>query len=625
MIAWKSRSHHVRVMISSLLSSLLLLSIAGRSDGFSLQHRSFIFQSKPSPSWSSIAASAVTSTTTTTINVDPSLLSNDGVSDEQINGNSNNSRDAPQPTSTEDSTIKKSTSTTNKKAGIILNLNARQVIPEMETIANDVFRGDGDGCDDDVESNKNMRNVFCTTDAVEARDAARHMAQHLDDYSVLIPVGGDGTLCSFLQTLCEAIQDVDPSVSCIEQAMAKLPPIGYIPLGTGNGMGSVVGCTDNEQQQNPRGRRLLKGIFRRKRAKLDTFEATLRRLASYSQATTSMTNNDMSDVFDDLVEIPMIQVSRRSTAAAKVGKKNNTGQQTPSPVNNNNNNKSDLCFFAGIGFDSLMLNDFSIIKSWAAESRATPGFVKRWLGSVAGYCVALVVRTLPQCVANNAHRIRVKVTVPSTAESDHDDVLWIDHRRGDIMRRCNKRNNNNDNNKKQESTDAPGAPRTNGSGSTNGENTSDNDDDDDSSLLLYEGTTGILAAGTCPYYGGGLKLFPFAGLAASSPAMHLRLGRIHPLTGFLNIPRIFGGTYRDASPQRFGCLDFIGKEFRVQVLEEGEGKEAANASAAATSSSGFPLQHSGDSLGNVNEFRLKVLSEPVRFVSFLPPRVIIDE
>jgi hypothetical protein len=51
--------------------------------------------------------------------------------------------------------------------------------------------------------------------------------------------------------------------------------------------------------------------------------------------------------------------------------------------------------------------------------------------------------------------------------------------------------------------------------------------------------------------------------------MHLRLGRIHPLVGFLNIPQIFAGSYRDKS-DRFGCIDFIGGDFEVEVLGLGE-------------------------------------------------------
>lgn len=113
---------------------------------------------------------------------------------------------------------------------------------------------------------------------------------------------------------------------------------------------------------------------------------------------------------------------------------------------------------------------------------------------------------------------------------------------------------------------------------------------------LYKGKTGILAAGTSPFYGGGLRLFPFARMTLDK--MHLRLGRIHPLTGFVNIPAIFQGSYRDTTEENFGCIDFVGSDFDIAVDE------------------GFPFQHSGESLGHFKSFRLSVIKEPVKFVTF---------
>ena len=239
---------------------------------------------------------------------------------------------------------------------------------------------------------------------------------------------------------------------------------------------------------------------------------------------------------------------------------NNNKQKKP--------NHGDLCFFAGVGFDSLMLNDFKRIKAWSIRT----GFLTRTLSSVAGYCVALIVRTLPQTVWQGRHNIHVQVTTPHV-----NSTLWVDHRRGDVVR------------------PVPHA-------------------------LLYDGITGILAAGTSPFYGGGLRLFPFARLTMDQ--MHLRVGRIHPLTGFFNIPQIFAGTYRDKS-DRLGCLDFIGDDFQVQVepasnvldkknnprpVQEDEARQKAD------TTKGYPFQHSGESVGHVERFRLRVVKEPVRFI-----------
>lgn len=198
-----------------------------------------------------------------------------------------------------------------------------------------------------------------------------------------------------------------------------------------------------------------------------------------------------------------------------------------------------------------MLNDFKEIKEWSQRT----GVLKQVLSSVAGYCVALVCKTLPQTILRSSHKVHVRVTTP-------EEAWWVDHRRGDFVQRTRD-------------------------------------------ALLFEGETGIIAGSTVPYYGGRLRLFPFARMTLDQ--MHLRLGRIHPWTGFINIPSIFAGSYRDTSNQ-FGVLDFIGSDFTVHV------------SNPSSVHAGFPLQHSGESIGPVSSFRLRVLKTPIRFLSLLPER-----
>jgi hypothetical protein len=221
-----------------------------------------------------------------------------------------------------------------------------------------------------------------------------------------------------------------------------------------------------------------------------------------------------------------------------------------------------------VGFDSLMLNDFKQIKAWSHRT----GILTRMLSSVTGYCVALVVKTLPQTVTKSSHKVRVRLSTRRP-----QDTLWVDHRRGDFVQRIKKASTFNCDGGLGQST------------------------------TLFEGETGILAAGTAPYYGGGLRLFPFARMTLDK--MHLRLGRIHPVTGFLNIPSIFAGSYRDKS-DRLGVLDFIGSEFDVQILPKDDNMDKT----------GFPFQHSGESIGFVDRFRLRVVEEPVRFLSLLKER-----
>jgi hypothetical protein len=217
-----------------------------------------------------------------------------------------------------------------------------------------------------------------------------------------------------------------------------------------------------------------------------------------------------------------------------------------------------------VGFDSLMLNDFKEIKEWSQRT----GLFTNILSSVTGYCITLLVKTLPKTITQSSHLVQVRVQT-----NQLNNTYWIDHRRGDYIQPCTE-------------------------------------------AILYNGTSGIIAGSTVPYYGGKLRLFPFARI--SMDKLHLRIGNIHPLTGFFNIPKIFAGTYRDFSHQRFGVLDFIGNDFTISV-SSGSTRVSKN-STIVTTTSGFPLQHSGESIGPVSSFRLRVMDTPVRFLNLLPDR-----
>ena len=203
-----------------------------------------------------------------------------------------------------------------------------------------------------------------------------------------------------------------------------------------------------------------------------------------------------------------------------------------------------------------MLNDFKDVKKWSQRT----GFLTGMLSSVLGYVVTLLVKTLPKTVLHASHMVNVQVMT-----NQLNNTYWVDHRRGDYVQPC-------------------------------------------SSSLLYNGTTGIIAGSTVPYYGGKLRLFPFARI--TSDKLHLRIGRIHPLIGFFNVFKIFSGAYRDFSKTRFGVLDFIGNDFTIHV---------SSASKNAVTNT-FPLQHSGESIGPVSSFRLRVIDAPVRFLNLLPDR-----
>ncbi|CAB9497740.1 Diacylglycerol kinase catalytic domain [Seminavis robusta] len=419
-------------------------------------------------------------------------------------------------------------------AAIVLNTNARGVSQDLVPVAESIF---------------GKAYVFVTNTEEEGKVAAAKIMQPDSNISMIIPVGGDGTLSSMINFLCGEIMKNNPEFTSMDQAMQALPLVAYVPLGTGNGVGSVVG---SEMLSNPPWQ-----ILGQKRRKL----RQLRRMLTAYQQVVERINEDPNFLEStentfDLVDLPMMEVSYPDS------KKHD----------------DTLCFFAGAGFDSLMLQDFQSIKKWAIRTK----FLTKTLSSVAGYCVALVVKTLPKCVARQEHNIHVKVTTRDP------DCLWVDHRRGDVVQSV--------------------GPTT---------TKSNNADDDDT--VLYEGTTGILAAGTSPFYGGGLRLFPFARITKDK--MHLRLGRIHPLRGFFNIPQIFEGSFRDKSLSSFGCLDYIGGDFDIFITST----VTTNNSTETEETKGFPVQHSGESVGYFERFRLRVVKTPVRFLTLMEKRVIREE
>ncbi|KAL3942654.1 MAG: hypothetical protein SGARI_000194 [Bacillariaceae sp.] len=320
-----------------------------------------------------------------------------------------------------------------------------------------------------------------------------------------------------------------------------------------------------------------------RKAKRERFTATLQQLIAGSISSSS---GDTA-IQTDTVELPLMQVK---TFLSKDG----SGQSKPI---------IDYTFFAGVGFDSLMLQDYKDMQAWSKDKSKTSRIASIYrflkdtvLGRVTGYTIALFAKTLPQCIDRNAHLMEVCISTDSPVKTH-----WIDHRRGDLMR--------------------PVVGAENDSGESDSDTT---DSTDDNTTLLYQGQAGIVAAGTAPFYGGGLRLFPFARMTPHG--MHLRVGRIHPLRGVLNIP--------DLSAKDFGCIDFVGSQFEIKVLSPTEG---------------YPVQHSGESVGRCTKVQFQVAADAgaaagsdsdsttgyslnelplppsMRFVTLLPPRLVVEE
>jgi diacylglycerol kinase family enzyme len=375
---------------------------------------------------------------------------------------------------------------------IILNTNARGVTPDLIDAIQNQF---------DFSATNKTR-VFVTSTAEQARQAVEELQKR--PARIVIPIGGDGTLTTMIQYFYDMSH--------------TLPMFGYIPMGTGNALGTVIGCS-------PRRR------FRRSK-KMQAIRDVLNRLLDIAE---SMENNSTAQPQVDIVDLPLLHLTTTSSEQQR---------------------EKVCCFFAGVGFDSLLLNDYKDLQEWTSRS----ALLKNRFESVWGYTVALFTRTLPKCIVDHSHIVTVELSTTKHA-------LWVDHRRGDVVRSI--------------------TPKTT-----------------EEKTLLYRGKAGIVAAATTPFYGGNLKLFPFARLTENG--CQVRVGRIHPIQGVLNMLQIFKGTYRNSD---MGCLDFIGTQFTLEVQGE----------------QGYPVQHSGESMGRSQHVELEVLKDQVRFVTLLPPRLVCED
>jgi len=101
--------------------------------------------------------------------------------------------------------------------------------------------------------------------------------------------------------------------------------------------------------------------------------------------------------------------------------------------------------------------------------------------------------------------VRITTTQPKSTS-------WIDHRRGDIIRPIVNDEEKEDDDDNDDDNDDDG----DGDGDGDGDEDEKNED-----IVLYHGSAGIVAGSTVPYYGGNLKLFPFARI--TKDGMQLRI------------------------------------------------------------------------------------------------------
>jgi diacylglycerol kinase family enzyme len=161
-------------------------------------------------------------------------------------------------------------------------------------------------------------------------------------------------------------------------------------------------------------------------------------------------------------------------------------------------------FFSGLGYDSMILNDYNSLKE-ATKSR----FLKPFMHGLTGYFAALFARTLPGLLLRGMH---LEASVVNRGRA-----FYVDPRRGDAAVEVE-----------------PGA-------------------------TLFEGKARIIAAATSPFYGYGFKLFPFANIMPGM--MHLRIATLGPLTSLGALPRVWNGSYRN--PKHI--FDFLVEDVHVEL------------------------------------------------------------
>jgi diacylglycerol kinase family enzyme len=202
----------------------------------------------------------------------------------------------------------------------------------------------------------------------------------------------------------------------------------------------------------------------------------------------------------------------------------------------------ERCFFAGIGYDSLILNDYNWLRARTKNPLARP-----LMHSVLGYFGAIVARTLPSVLLHGAARLSARLVTRGRA-------YYVDPRRGDAVEEI------------------------------------------EAGTTLYEGPAGMVGAGTTPFYGFGLKVYPFAGMVPGM--MNVRVAQLGPLRALAHLPSIWTGAYRDCN----GVLDFLASDVEIELEQP------------------FPFQHSGDAQGMRKSMRWRIAEDRLSLLDMHHPR-----
>ena len=197
--------------------------------------------------------------------------------------------------------------------------------------------------------------------------------------------------------------------------------------------------------------------------------------------------------------------------------------------------------FAGLGADGKLLNDFV----WVKENLGK-GVLKSMLSGAGGYVASIALRTAPHFISTTS-QLECEVYNGQSGPAYRlrtDGAVMAEH--------------------------APGE-------------------------MLFRGELAMCAAATIPYYGFGLKMFPFAGRRRGM--MHLRLAsEVTSLKAIANLPRLWNGSWFCE-----GFRDFHAREFKVRFARPA------------------PLQIGGDAEGYRDEVTMRVADEPIEVADFAEP------
>jgi len=196
--------------------------------------------------------------------------------------------------------------------------------------------------------------------------------------------------------------------------------------------------------------------------------------------------------------------------------------------------------FAGLGIDARLLNDYLGLKS---KVQGTWG---HWmLTGARGYAITVGLRTLPKTLLR---RLSEQVEVRNTGEVP---AYRLDANGRTIEELL------------------PGA-------------------------LLYRGPAMMVAAGTIPFYGYALRMFPFAGRRPGH--LHLRLGTVNPLAAVANLRALWRGEWFPRT-----IHDFHAVSVSVQAARP------------------MPLQIGGDAAGERTSVEFGMSSKRVELVDWSQP------